>query len=90
MPFIRFNQIFWLLMALAFTSAFILPRFSATENIGTKASAQVRGLFAPISFPLHRLGTWTYSALFADASPTIGLMTSCATKMIICARSWFG
>lgn len=67
MPFIRFNQIFWLLMALAFTSAFILPRFSATQNIGTKASAQVRGIFAPISFPLHRLGTWTYSALFADA-----------------------
>src|SRR5690606_20296943 len=69
MSFIRFNHVFSLLMSLAFISAFILPQFSAARGVSGKAAAHVRAIFAPVSLPFHRIGTWAHAAFFSGASP---------------------
>jgi hypothetical protein len=62
MSFIRFNHVFALLMLLSIVSAFVIP-----QRITGKLAAHVRGVFAPVSMPLHRVGTWFHSAFLASA-----------------------
>lgn len=61
MSFIRFNHVFFFLMALATLSAFVLP-----SNFAETGRAQVQGVFYPVSRPTRRMASWVYRHFFND------------------------
>src|SRR5690606_26494473 len=68
MSFIRINHVYSLVLLLSFVSAFVLPGVSdGWPGASNRMAAHVRGLFAPVSLPFHRIATWTHAAFFASA-----------------------
>jgi hypothetical protein len=54
MSYLRFNQVFFALMAIAFLSAFVLPL-----RITERTKGQVQDIFAPVAWPASHLVGWT-------------------------------
>lgn len=64
MGFIRFNHVFTALMLMSVATAFLIPK-----RISTRATAHVRGVFAPIAIPFHRAASALHTA-FVAPNPT--------------------
>jgi cell shape-determining protein MreC len=58
MSYLKFNHVFFGLMALSLLSAFILP-----ARISDHAGASVANIFLPISAPSRRFASWAHSKL---------------------------
>lgn len=56
MSYLRFNHVFFGLLALAFVSAMFLP-----ASVSRSAQANIQLIFAPISSPIRGMASWTHS-----------------------------
>ncbi|HVT87801.1 MAG TPA: rod shape-determining protein MreC [Tepidisphaeraceae bacterium] len=56
MSYLRFNHVFFGLMTLALLAAFV---FSPTAS--QRVQGQVQGIFAPVAWPLSKIGAWAHN-----------------------------
>jgi hypothetical protein len=58
MSYVKFNHVFGLLLVISAVSAFVIP-----EKYSHRPLPAVQAVFAPVSFPMRKLGAWAHDRL---------------------------